>query len=256
VPAKTRSWQRELRPKLRLNFIHEENMKSIRALIANCFFVLLFATAAGAQMPGMQQGPQLRGLFNPVVGSGAQYQVQRGASDANKMTMEVDVVGKESADGKDGFWLEVTAATPMGEMIMKMLTVSDGPNISVAKMIMQMKGGQPMEMPAQMGRMGQQNQSVDIRDKADDLGTESVTVPAGTFSTHHYRLKDGSGDFWLSEQVSPYGLIKGEGKDFSMVLLKAVTDAKDKITGTPVPFNPALMMQNATRGAGRPQPQQ
>lgn len=231
-------------------------MKSMQAIIASCFFVLLFAAAAGAQMPGMRQGPQLRGLFNPVVGSGAQYQVQRGADDSNKMTVEVDVVGKEAASGKDGYWLEVTADTNMGEMIMKMLTVADGPNISVDKMVMQMKGGPPMEMPAQMARMGQQNQAVDIRDKADDLGTESVTVPAGTFSTHHYRLKDGSGDFWLSEQVSPYGLIKGQGKDFNMVLLKAVADAKDKITGTPVPFNPALLMQNANRGVGRGQPQQ
>jgi len=34
-----------------------------------------------------------------------------------------------------------------------------------------------------------------------------------------------------------------------MVLLKAVTDAKDKITGTPVPFSPALMMGGA---GGRP----
>jgi hypothetical protein len=231
-------------------------MKSIPALITSSFFILLFGAAAAAQMPGMQQGPQLRGLFNPVVGSGAQYQVQRGADNANKMSVEVDVVGKEAASGKDGYWLEVTAGTNMGEMIMKMLTVADGPNISVAKMVMQMNGGQPMEMPAQMVRMGQQNQSVDIRDKADDLGTESVTVPAGTFSTHHYRLKDGTGDFWLSEQVSPYGLIKGDGKDFSIQLLKAITDAKDKITATPVPFNPALMMQNANRGAGRTQPQQ
>jgi len=78
---------------------------------------------------------------------------------------------------------------------------------------------------------------VDIRDKADDVGNESVTTPAGTFTAHHYRMKDGSGDFWLSEKVSPYGLIKGQGKDFTMVLTKVVTDAKDKITGTPVPFS-------------------
>jgi len=119
-------------------------MKSIRAFITSCLFLLLFATAAGAQMPGMRQGPQLRGLFNPVVGSGAQYQVQRGADDANKTTMEVDVVGKEAASGKDGYWLEVTAATNMGEMTMKMLTVADGANISVAKMVMQINGGPPM----------------------------------------------------------------------------------------------------------------
>jgi hypothetical protein len=54
-------------------------------------------------------------------------------------------------------------------------------------------------------------------------------------------MKDGFGDFWLSKQVSPYGLIKGQGKDLNIVLTRVVSDAKDKITGTPVPFNPQMM---------------
>jgi len=192
----------------------------------------------------------LRGLFNPIVGSGAQYEVQ--PSGKPKMNIEIDVVGKESVGGKDGYWLETTMAdTPMGDVTMKMLAVPDGTSLSMAKIIMQMPGHPPMEMPAQMGRMASPNQ-VDIRNKADDVGSESVTVPAGTFTTRHYRMKDGSGDFWLSEQVSPYGLIKGQGKDFAMVLTKTVTDAKDKITGAPVPFDPRLMMPGGA--GGRPQP--
>jgi hypothetical protein len=234
-------------------------MKTLKAAIASCLLAPVFAAVAGAQIGAgmMQQGPQPRGLFNPKVGSGAQYEVQRGggqdASGKNTTVMEIDVVGKESVNGKDGYWLETTAATPMGEVTMKMLTVSDGSNVTIAKMIMQLPGRPPMEMPAQMGRMAEPKQSVDIRDKADDLGTESVTSPAGTFAAHHYRMKDGTGDFWLSEQVSPYGLIKGQGKDFTIVLIKAVSDAQDKITGTPVPFNPMMMGRPGAAGAP-PQP--
>jgi hypothetical protein len=29
-----------------------------------------------------------------------------------------------------------------------------------------------------------------------------------------------------------------------MVLTKVITDAKDKVTGTPVPFNPMMFQQN------------
>lgn len=234
-------------------------MKTVKAIVASCFLALAFVAAARAQIGGgmMQQGPMPRGLFNPVVGSGAQYEVQKGGGDdatgKNKTTMEIDVVGKESVNGKDGYWLETTAATPMGEMTMKMLTVYDGTNATIAKMIMQMPGRPPMEMPAQMTRMAEPKQSLDIRDKADDVGTESVTTPAGTFTAHHYKMKDGSGDFWLSEQVSPYGLIKGQGKDFTMVLLKVVSGVKDKITGTPVPFNPMMMGRPGAAGAP-PQP--
>jgi hypothetical protein len=229
-------------------------MKAFKAVVASCLLALMFAAAASAQIGGgmMRQGPMPRGLFNPVVGSGAQYEIQKGAgSDANekKTAMEIDVVGKESVGGKDGYWLEtVMSGTPMGDVTMKMLAAPDGANITIAKMIMQMSGHPPMEMPTQMGRMGEQNLGTDIRDKAEKVGSESVTVPAGTFTADHYRMKDGSGDFWLSEKVSPYGLVKGQGKDFNMVLTKVVNDAKDKITGTPVPFDPRLMMPG-----GRPQ---
>jgi hypothetical protein len=68
-----------------------------------------------------------------------------------------------------------------------------------------------------------------------------VTTPAGKFEAQHYRIKEGSGDPWVSEKVSPYGLIKHQGKDLSMVLIRLVSDAKDKITGTPAPFNSTNM---------------
>jgi hypothetical protein len=218
-------------------------MKSLRTMMTSYIVALALAATAGAQMGGMMgHGAQPRGFFNPIVGSGAQYEIQSGGKDS-KMVMEIDVVGKESVDGKDGYWFESTMSNPqMGEMVMKMLTVPDGANTSVTKMIMQMAGRPPMEMPMQMSRMSQQNrQPVDIRSEAEDLGTESVTTPAGTFKAHHYRMKDGSGDSWISEEISPYGLIKHQGKDSTMVLTKVVTDAKDRITGTPVPFNPMMM---------------
>ena len=81
-------------------------------------------------------------------------------------------------------------------------------------------------------------------DKAEIVGTESVTVPAGTFSCTHYRMKDGTGEAWVSDKVSPWVLVKSQDKDTSMVLAKVITDAKDHITGTPQKFDPAQMMRN------------
>ena len=48
-----------------------------------------------------------------------------------------------------------------------------------ARTIMQMGNNPPMEMPAAMSSKAQT--PVEIKDKADDLGSESVTTPAGTF---------------------------------------------------------------------------
>jgi hypothetical protein len=134
--------------------------------------------------------------------------------------------------------------TPMGQMVTKTLTVVDGTDTVVSRMIMQMPNRPPMEMPTQMSKTSAQKQPADIRDRAEDLGSESITTPAGTFTAEHYKMKDGSGDAWVAPKAGPYGLVKFQGKDTSMVLTKVITDAKDKITGTPQPFNPMMFQQD------------
>ncbi|MFZ3201285.1 MAG: hypothetical protein WA175_09040 [Candidatus Acidiferrales bacterium] len=218
---------------------------STRAILT-ASLLLLLATATAAQMGMGMRPPMPRGMFNPVVGAGAVYEMV--GENGEKMTMQIAVVGKESVNGKDAYWFEtIMTGTPQGEMVMKSLTVLDGTNTYVARMIMQPPGRPPMEMPEQMLRMhGQTPQPADIRSQADDLGIESVTVPAGTFVCHHYRIKQGTGDVWVTDKVSPYGLVKQQGNGSTMVLLKVISDARDKITGTPEPFNPAAM------GMGQP----
>ena len=202
-------------------------------------FCLLFSLAASAQM-GMHSSPTMRGVWNPVVGTGAAYELTK--KDGTKTNMEMAIVGKETVAGKDGYWFEMTISdTPMGTMIMKTLTVRDDQNMVVSRMIMQMPNRPPMEMPSQMLKSRQETQPADIRQLAEEVGSESVTTPAGTFSTTHYRMKDGSGDVWVAEKAGPYGMVKFQGKDSSMVLTKVIPDAQDKITGTPVPFNPMAM---------------
>jgi hypothetical protein len=209
-----------------------------------CVGVLLAMLSgfATAQM-GMHAGPAMRGIFNPVVGSGGQYEMT--TEKGTTMVMEIAVVGKESVGGKDAYWFEMTMAnTSMGQMITKTLTVVDGTDTVVSRMIMQMGNHPPMEMPTQMSKTSAQKQPADIRDRADDLGSESITTPAGTFKAEHYKMKDGSGDAWVAPKAGPYGLVKFQGKDTSMVLTKVITDAKDKITGTPQPFNPMMFQQD------------
>jgi hypothetical protein len=202
-------------------------------------FCMLLPFGASAQM-GMQSRPTMRGVWNPVVGTGAAYELTK--ADGTKTDMERAIVGKETVAGKEGYWFEMTISnTPMGTMIVKTLTVRDDQNMLTSRMIMQMPNRAPMEMPSQMLKSRQETQPADIRQLAEEVGSESVTTPAGTFNTTHYRMKDGSGDVWVAEKAGPYGMVKFQGKDSSMVLTKIIPDAQDKITGTPVPFNPMAM---------------
>ena len=223
-------------------------MKTKHIAILAAMFALALPLAAQ-----MNIGPRmtdLRGIWHPVVGAGAAYEETN--QEGKKTQIEMTIVGKEDVAGKPGFWMEVAAANPRGDgnVYMKFLVVPGDTGMTSMRTIFQLGAQDPMEMDSTMmnrgGRgQGQSNIPQDIHDKADLVGTESVTVPGGTFTCEHYRAKDGSGDVWLSDKVSPWGLVKMEGKNQSMVLTKAITDAKDHITGTPKKFDPMQMMRQS-----------
>ena len=219
-------------------------MNRSKHIISVITLLFAMATVAGAQM-GLRQTQLPRGVFHPVVGQGAVYETTK-ASDS-KNAIEFDVVGKDSVDGKDAYWLEFTIHdTQMGDVLSKIEMVVDAGVTYTARTIMQMGNNPPMEMPAAMS--SKTRTPVEIKDKADDLGSESVTTPAGTYSCEHYRAKDGSGDAWVSENVTPFGLVKSVDKDGStFTLVKIVTGASDKITAAPVPFNPMMFMGRGGR---------
>jgi hypothetical protein len=217
---------------------------------AKCAAVLAavsLAVPAGAQFgPRM---PSMSGIFHPVVGQGAAYEMQGREQGKG---FEVAVVGKEDFQGQTGYWLEMTFQDPRGgAMVMKTLWVPEGPNAGTKRVIMLMNGQAyefPMNNPMMGGRMAQ-SAPHDIRsDKTIvRVGTETITVPAGTFTCDHYRASDSSSDAWISDKVAPWGLVKSVGKDSNMVLVRQITDAKTKITGPVRPFDPMQMMQQQQR---------
>ncbi len=228
-------------------------MKTKRVL--TLLAVLAIALPLSAQMGMGPRMPDMSGIWHPVVGTGAAYEMT--GRDGTKSQMEITIVGKESVNGKDGYWMEMAMANPRsgGQMYVKNLIAPTDNGMTSVRMVMQQPGQDPMEMDMSMMNMGgrkmPQSAPSDIRDKAEHVGTETITVPAGTFSCEHYRMKDGSGEAWISEKVAPWGLVKSQGKDSSMVLAKAITDAKDHITGTPKKFDPMQMMRDRAGQQGQ-----
>jgi hypothetical protein len=206
------------------------------AAVCACGLTML-AAGASAQM-GMGMRPQMpTGIFTPTIGAGGVY--DETAQDGTKTSVEYDLVSKESVNGREGYWLEFTTNQKMGQMVMKMLIVP-GSDQQAAHLIMQMGKNPPMDMTQMAQRGNSAKPNYDVRNGGQDLGEESVTVPAGTFSCEHYRSASG-GDTWVSGQVPPFGMVKSVNNGTTLVLTKVVSDARDKITGTPVPFNPMMM---------------
>lgn len=206
-----------------------------------------------AQM-GMGSMPTMNGVWSPVVGGGSVYELVND-KDGKKSAMEIAIVGKDTVDGKDGYWLEMQMTPSDGQpIVMKEFMVKDGAQVNVTKFIFQVPGRGPMEMsPQTMGMMGGRrggmtppptNSSADVRGSGTIVGSESVTTPAGTFDCSHWRSADGADQAWISTKVTPWGLVKANGKYGTMTLTRIVTDAKSRITGTP------MNMDDMMRGRG------
>lgn len=215
--------------------------------LAVALAAVALALPLAAQMGMVPQVPNLSGIWRPVVGNGAAYEMTKAQG---KTDIDFAVIGKEDVAGKTGYWVEsaMNNVKQGGDVIVKVLEAVDGNTISYSRMVMQMPGQPPMEMDSNMMNMGgrktYQNQAADFRDKAELVGSESVSVPAGTFTCEHFRMKDGSGDAWISDKVSPWSLVKMQDKQSTIVLTKVTTEAKDRITGTPVKVDPMQMMRN------------
>jgi hypothetical protein len=227
-------------------------------LVSFLMSVLAFALSVSAQMGIGPRLSDLSGIWNPSVGSGAVYDGV--TANGQKIQVEITIIGKEDVNGKTGYWMEIAGADPRsgGDIFLKYLVSPGDTGMVATRMIMQLPGQGPMEMDQTMMNRGGRGLAAsptpaDIRSKAEVVGTESVTVPGGTFSCQHYRAKDGSGgDYWISDKVGPWGLVKMQEKkgssDSTVVLTRIVSDAKEHITGTPTKFDPMQMMRRGPQG--------
>jgi len=184
--------------------------------------------------------PNIANIFHPVVGQGAAYDTTD--KDGKKSRMEMYVVDKEMVGTEQAYWMEVGhSADASGNLTYGKMLVTPA-DFKFHKMVFVMPGqAQPMEMDMEP-RQHQSAMEKEV-EKWHSVGTETITVPAGTFSCEHWSSDEGKGEVWASSNVGPMGLVKSVENGRTMVLVKLITDAKTKITGTPVKFDPKAMMQ-------------
>ncbi len=232
----------------------------MRTWIGIALVVLLATTAFGlGPMGGGGMGGGMMGAglpqniwggadFTPVIGQWAEYLMT--SKDEEPVTIRISVVGKED----DAYWYEMQMTSEEdGGFVTKMLVSGDPGDQDGMKRLIIKAGDEPaIEMPIGMGMgggmmggmgggmMGDQPEGeVEEPDVTpSDLGMETVTVPAGTFKAHHWRIESDElrFDMWQAENVGPYGTVKSTSDDFEMVLTGHGDDAKSIITEEPEKF--------------------
>jgi len=215
-------------------------MKTSIRLFLVCFLALAAHEFLFAQMGAGMRPPDIPGVFKPVVGSGAAYETV--TKNGTKMSLEIAIIDKES----DGYWMEIAAEMPRmpGTNYVKELLVRQGDDLVIEKMIVQMPGHPPIDLSSMPRSIQSQKSQADFRANAQNLGTDSITTPAGTFSCQHWRDAKSGDDYWISDKVVPWQLVKMTGADgHTITLVRVITDAKTHITGTPVSMQEMMQQQ-------------
>lgn len=221
--------------------------RSMRVFL--CLIAMGYGVSVQAQM-GMDlfKKPSIKKAFHPVVGRGAQYEAK--TSSGKDQTIEIGIVAREAVEGKDGYWMQFVSASEKGQSTVgkTLFTIDD---FQFHRMIVQPPGQSAMEMPF--------NPSAARREKTEEslsewhsIGSETVTVPAGTFSCEHWKNDKTGAEAWTSDKVTPFGLVKQKGKDDSMVLVKILDSVPDRITGPVKKFDMQEMMQQMQKGKQQP----
>jgi len=178
--------------------------------------------------------PELRMYWNPEVGAGAVYEVTAG--DGKKHNEEYVILSASTIDGKKAYWLQITVDSPAikGNAVEKALVIPDG--FQVRKVIGQLPGMSAMDMPAGSPIAAPKP---DPKTAPKLIGTESITVPGGTFECEHWKNADGS-ELWLGAKVGPMKLVKSADaqKHTTRQLVKIVSHAKDGVSGPVKAYDP------------------
>jgi hypothetical protein len=217
-------------------------MKRFIAALSLIAVSLCLPYSTRAQMGmDMFKKPSFTKVFNPVVGKGAEYQTIKANSQNAPRTIQMFIVGKEAVDGKDGYWMEIVTATEKGgNFVGKTLFTKD--DFQFRRMVIQVPGQGAMEMPFNPNE-GRKQSLQDTMSDWHSIGTESVTVPAGTFSCEHWKNDKNNSEVWTNDKVTPFGMVKEVSPNSTMVLTKILTDMPDQITGPVQKFDPQMMMQ-------------
>jgi hypothetical protein len=200
-------------------------------------FLLYVIFGLGATAPALAQANCLEQVKFPEVGRWAEYKAN---FQNDPYTLRYSVIGTEARGGKDLRWVEMqmTGSDKAKNMVYQMLVPGSFAEMNQVQEVIFKPGNQPaMKVSGQMlgmirGQLEKQSFLKEACTGTSLVGKESVTVPAGKFSTLHFRSAEHASDSWISPDV-PFSLVKSTGKQFQMELAAHGEGAKSSITEKP-----------------------
>jgi hypothetical protein len=160
------------------------------------------------------------------------------------------------ARGPEGATIEASEEETFDERVVQATTYAAGDELrgESRRNVFQLGDDEPMQAPARPARRYARV------DPSTLVGTDTITVRAGTFTAKHYRDRTPFGeqvDFWIADGVMPFGLVKLDaeqkqhpelGSRFGAELVGTGSDAVPQITRPARPFDVEYVKRRAPKG--------
>ncbi|HEY3997544.1 MAG TPA: hypothetical protein VGO93_01680 [Candidatus Xenobia bacterium] len=172
--------------------------------------------------------PSLIGIWDPIVGSGAVYDVV--TSDGTRSTMELDCTGHEPG----GSWFELVTEENHQATVVKQLLGPGG----VTRVILKRDDQPAVEVPPQAVVGG--GMPLNVRQNGRLSAHDHLTLAGRSWATDHYLVTDASHtrwDVWTSPLVPPCDLVCLKSGRITIALARQLRHVKSAITGTPQPLD-------------------
>jgi hypothetical protein len=235
---------------LRSTLVRRGPSAAVRTSALSLFAILLLlALPAAAQFGLGVKRPNITNIFRPVVGNGAVY--EETDSEGKKTALEMSIVDSEMVGTQRAYWMEVGHTDRRTNQLTYGKSLITPEDFKIHKSVFVMPGSsQPVLMDMDESRAHRDDLEKSL-EKWRSAGTESITVPAGTFQCEHWSREDGKGDVWASSQISPFGMVKSVENGRTLLLARLITGAKTHIIGTPVKFDPQMTRQQLQQRHGK-----
>lgn len=220
------------------------------------------AFPARAQQAPVTEAPKFFGAFSTTVGGWSEYAVTE-TEGGKKSTMRTAIVGKEGG----AFWYEIAITESGARNVIKMFLKGDPNNPENIQRLIMKNGDLPaQEMPREFVMMGRRmaTSMFETRSgssvanqaniKTEEMGTEQVTVPAGSYQVTRRRILDSGGNvlgtYDFNKDVLPLGIVRSATDKVTLELIATGKGAVSVITETPVMMKrPPGMPETNPRGA-------
>lgn len=223
---------------------------------------VLFASGLFAQLEMLSKLPD-NPAGAPVFTPGAWVEYKIVDEDKKTSKMKFSILEKENCDSIECFWFEMKMIDEKGEWtIVKFKGANPKKQETIVSLIVQSKGQSPKEMSFLLPK---EESGKDMKTKKPKKEPEvkieteenvSVTVPAGTFITTKYTIKQDKEvtHAYIAENVPIVGLVKGDSvkkKESAELIAYGLEGAKTEITGE-VEKIEIPNLQNLLKGAFQP----